>query len=58
MLLNNWFMLYKLAVHLESLRSTQEGRIAHSYDLKQLKHFSRALQTFRVHYNSFMRAKA
>ena len=39
----------ELWMHLESLESTQEARVALGYRLEQLLRFFRALQTSRVH---------
>jgi len=37
----------ELWMHLGSLESTQEARVALDYRLEQLLHFFRALQTFK-----------
>ena len=39
----------ELWMHLGSLESTQEAKVALGYRLEQLLRFFRALQTFRVH---------
>ena len=39
----------ELWMHLESLKSTQEARVALGYRLEQLLRFFRALQTSRMH---------
>ena len=39
----------ELRMHLGSLESTQEARVALGYRLEQLLRFFRALQTSRVH---------
>ena len=49
---------YRVMVHLGSLESTQEARVALGYRLGQLLRFFRALQFSREHHNSIVHAKA
>ena len=51
-------VLHRIMMHLISLQSTQEARVAVGYRLERLLRSFRALQTSRVHHNSMEHAKA